>query len=647
MGSENELTESQLGAVEELRSRFFLACEDTTFASEFDERDLERLGYDDWWVYNFFLVGKSKIDTALQKITNSFRWRKEFGVNDITEESFSAEAHEKGAAYPHGKDKEGRTILWFDVKLHNKKIPGQTEKAKRYLVYWLEKLQREYPSEKITVLEDMSGAGVSNMDLEVVKFKIRCFEEYFPFLVDMLFIYEMAWILNAIWKIVEKLLSEEAKSHIKFIRKGDIKTYIEASTLPAHMGGTDTFKWEYKPRSKEFDEFQSILYTEDLQELTDRKDDTLTNGQHPAGTSTNGMNSNNSPSHKKQSTNIKKSNLESPTGDASVRKDNCEIQSSTANRMQNKQSTATGDSSSSRLTNANSIVDDNFQVATPLESDLLTRRVKQARPKNGIIQERPKKVQFAESETEEVTRKKLNEQNKGLRLLRRLKSKDAHVGPLITISPGEQLEFSLNLSKNEEPSLELCARISLQNTRDHTVAFKVKTTSPDRYKVKPSAGPIKPNASVNINVYISTIHKEAISNDKFLVMSTELHEVIRVPAEMTEFWKKVSKEKIMEHRLTCAYVPAEEEKEKIPQDPSIALNKRILQLNEKITTLTELTTEQHSALQQKFNRILILLILISLLMMYFILTVPGNSSEAVSHSCPSQHQVYTDTNSNS
>ncbi|XP_033110671.1 motile sperm domain-containing protein 2-like [Anneissia japonica] len=649
MLSENELTESQLGSVDELRSRFFHACEDSSFASEFDERDLERFGYDDWWVYNFFLLGRSKVDMALQKITNSLRWRKQFGVNDITEESFSIETHQKGAVYPHGRDKEGRTILWFDVKLHNKKIPGNTELAKRYLVYWLEKLQRQYPSQRITVLEDMSAAGVSNMDLEVVKFKIRCFEEYFPFLVDMLFIYEMAWILNAIWKIVEKILSEEAKSHIKFIRKGDVKTYIEGTTLPSHMGGTDNFKWVYTPKSTEEEEFQSILYSEDMQELdvtdSDRntiQTDPLTNERHSAEPLTNGMDSSELPTNvidHTLSTNNKSRNQETPTLGGAP-EENCTIHSPPANDMQNQSPTKR--TSSSLSANTHNVVNDDFQVATPLASDQSQQNVKQKiRLKNGIIQERPKKVQFVESEAEELKRKQVDGRNKNLRLLRRVRTKDSHVGPLLTIIPGEQLEFSFDSTKTDESTSELYSRITLQNTTVNTVAYKVKTTSPDMYKVKPSAGPIKPNANVNISVYISAAHKQTIAKDKFLVLSTKLHEVIKTPAEMTEFWKRVAKEDAIEHRLKCTYVPTEEERERMPDDSNAVLSKQISQLNEKISILTDLTAKQHDAMQYKFNIVLVLLLLALLVAVYLFMRLSTDGSMLEDHACPGHNHMYS------
>ena len=80
------------------------------------------------------------------------------------------------------------------------------------------------------------------------------------------------------------------------------------------------------------------------------------------------------------------------------------------------------------------------------------------------------------------------------------------------------------------------------------VLLQIKTTTPDRYKVRPSAGPINPGASINVTITLLSGDKDSVARDKFLVISTELTEVLRTPAELTEFWKKVNKDDINEHR---------------------------------------------------------------------------------------------------
>ena len=78
--------------------------------------------------------------------------------------------------------------------------------------------------------------------------------------------------------------------------------------------------------------------------------------------------------------------------------------------------------------------------------------------------------------------------------------------------------------------------------------MQIKTTTPDRYKVRPNAGPINPGASINVTITLLSGDKDSVPRDKFLIISTELNEVLRTPSELTEFWKRVAKDDINEHR---------------------------------------------------------------------------------------------------
>ena len=53
---------------------------------------------------------------------------------------------------------------------------------------------------------------------------------------------------------------------------------------------------------------------------------------------------------------------------------------------------------------------------------------------------------------------------------------------------------------------ELTARIQARNISVRVVAYKMKTTSPDRYKVRPSSGSLGPGQSLAMEVSVSRSH---------------------------------------------------------------------------------------------------------------------------------------------
>lgn len=45
----------------------------------------------------------------------------------------------------------------------------------------------------------------------------------------------MPFLLGAVWKVVQAWLSAEQKKFIKFVKKSDIKQYIDEDNLEDHM----------------------------------------------------------------------------------------------------------------------------------------------------------------------------------------------------------------------------------------------------------------------------------------------------------------------------------------------------------------------------------------------------------------------------
>ncbi|XP_068718131.1 motile sperm domain-containing protein 2-like isoform X2 [Montipora capricornis] len=119
---------------------------------------------------------------------------------------------------------------------------------------------------------------------------------------------------------------------------------------------------------------------------------------------------------------------------------------------------------------------------------------------------------------------------------------------LLTIAPSEELLFTGTTSTGE-----ILQSLSLSNNTSSTVAFKVKTTSPESYRVRPSSGIIPAASSSEVSVFLQPGHAASVIRDKFLVMSTELEDA-KSPSELAALWKTLPKTNIVEHRLRCRFV---------------------------------------------------------------------------------------------
>ncbi|KAB5576661.1 hypothetical protein PHYPO_G00200260 [Pangasianodon hypophthalmus] len=422
--------------IQETRQRFKNEfVQDST--QKYDSRDVERLLKDDMLVESYLTWRQFVVDDTLKMIDDSFQWRKDFQLNDLTESSIPRWMFETGAVYLHGYDKEGNKLFWFRVKLHVKDTKTILDK-KRYVAFWLERYVKREPGMPLTVVFDMSESGISNIDMDFVKYVINCFKVYYPKSLSKMILYEMPWIMNAAWKIVKTWLGPEAISKLKFVSKSEVQTYIDAEHLPPHMGGTDQFKYSYPPLPD--DDFQSPIcengpiVSEDESEIKDTESEC-------------------------------KESLES-----------------------------------------------SFNLDQTIKS---------------------KKVNFAEE----------SDRTEGLSRLRGVrKPLTTFKGTMLHVSPAEELSFGSR--ETEKKCL-----IILNNITKNQVAFKVRTTAPEKYRVKPSSSTCEPGANVDILVSLHGGY-QASPQDRFLIMAAEM-EPNSGTSDLSQFWKEVSKSKIIEHRLRC------------------------------------------------------------------------------------------------
>ncbi|XP_002737832.1 motile sperm domain-containing protein 2-like [Saccoglossus kowalevskii] len=505
-------TEAYTARFQELRNEFLEKHADDIANGAYDQRDVQKVRSDDFYVKLFLLHSKGSYDFALEVIHSSLKFRKDFGVYDITEDSFPLELWEIGGLYVHGKDLSGNHLLWF---LGRKFKKGDAQKqllTKKIIVYWLEKISIEHPGEKVTVIQDATQTGLQNMDLEMVKFIITCFKFYYPNMLGVMLVYELPWILNAAWKIIQSWLSEEARKKVILRNKSTIQQQVGADILPPYMGGNDTFEWKYVPTPpKEYQEMMEI-FDEDETEIESTEDGETT-----------------VISNKITEAHI--GNESGMNGEMTVRRRVHFAEDSERPPIVKSQSADNIEVLSSSPSNTKEAL--NHHIASPLK----TRRSKRVG--------------------------------------------DSAKGAHLTISPAEDLEFIATEHNKEAHSV-----ISLCNNTQGLVAFKVKTTAPEVFRVKPSAGTIAPGKSNDVHVSLQSGHEYTVRREKFLILSTQVQNSPKTQSELQSLWKKIPSSSMVEHRLRCSF-------RVVPIDNKIAMKKQT-----EVETLQQQVTKLSSKLEK-------------------------------------------------
>ncbi|KAK7350769.1 hypothetical protein VNO77_09708 [Canavalia gladiata] len=195
-----------------------------------------------------------KLKEAFIMLKNTIRWRKEFGIEELMEESFGDDLEK--TAYMHGLDKEGHPVCYniygeFQNKELYKKTFSDEEKRQRFLkwrIQFLEKSIRKLDftpggiSTIVQVNDLKNSPGPGKWELrQATKQALHLLQDNYPeFVAKQVFI-NVPWWYLAVNRMISPFLTQRTKS--KFLFAGPSKSaetllrYIAAEQLPVKYGG--------------------------------------------------------------------------------------------------------------------------------------------------------------------------------------------------------------------------------------------------------------------------------------------------------------------------------------------------------------------------------------------------------------------------
>uniref|UniRef100_A0A3Q0SWG8 Vesicle-associated membrane protein-associated protein A n=1 Tax=Amphilophus citrinellus TaxID=61819 RepID=A0A3Q0SWG8_AMPCI len=102
--------------------------------------------------------------------------------------------------------------------------------------------------------------------------------------------------------------------------------------------------------------------------------------------------------------------------------------------------------------------------------------------------------------------------------------------------------------------------LKLKNPSDRRVCFKVKTTAPRRYCVRPNSGVIDAGASVSISVMLQPFDYDPNEKSKHKFMVQTIFAPPNV-TDMDSLWKDAKPDDLMDSKLRCVFeLPSENDK---------------------------------------------------------------------------------------
>lgn len=122
---------------------------------------------------------------------------------------------------------------------------------------------------------------------------------------------------------------------------------------------------------------------------------------------------------------------------------------------------------------------------------------------------------------------------------------------LLVIEPANELKFVG----------PFCTAVSsymrLSNPTEHVILFKIKTTAPKKYCVRPNCGVLEPKSTIEIAIILQPFIFDAAEKNKhkFMVQSMIMPEG---DVGVEQLWKDVSPDDLMDSKLRCVFeLPAD------------------------------------------------------------------------------------------
>jgi hypothetical protein len=213
----------------------------------------------------FMRARKWDVSRAVAMLAGCLKWRLDNNVEELAEQGDLGngpkiekfiDQEQSGKAYALGTALNEQPICYIHVRKHfTSGQPGSSMQS--YVIYVMESFRMLMmpPNDKVTLLFDLTGFGLKNMDWSCILFILKCLEAYFPESLGILYIHNAPWIFSGIWKILSPMLDPVVRAKVKFTKgPQDMTDRIPAERLITDLGGNCTNEFKFiEPKDGEND----------------------------------------------------------------------------------------------------------------------------------------------------------------------------------------------------------------------------------------------------------------------------------------------------------------------------------------------------------------------------------------------------------
>ena len=205
-----------------------------------DEIDIYLICSDDWSIERFLLDQKDQ-QSAFSALLKAMQWKNEFGVHKRTDKYFMREFFEWGDPELYGRDKQGRYIVWANMRNTNQPNNKDIiEIMKMISVHFTNKHDKIAHKNGLTFVNCFFGFDTKNINIDFIKFLKKSGEVY-PLLERCYLIIGLKTIHFTIAKWVLPFFKKSLhglQRDIKFISIEELNNFMDSELIPVEIGGS-------------------------------------------------------------------------------------------------------------------------------------------------------------------------------------------------------------------------------------------------------------------------------------------------------------------------------------------------------------------------------------------------------------------------
>lgn len=199
--------------------------------------DIERVRNEQWQVERFLIDQQPNDDEneAFKALCKSLQWKKSFGIHERCDQSFAKELWELCSVEINGRDYKGRVIQWESIR-NQRKFKELKLIAQQFVAHNIERLDRMAGSDGFILVSNIDGANFSNIDNEIIQYKLATIDHY-PVGLRQLLVVDLPWFFNSLVRVMLSFTSPRLQEMIIYCKRTELTKYIDEKYIHHSLNG--------------------------------------------------------------------------------------------------------------------------------------------------------------------------------------------------------------------------------------------------------------------------------------------------------------------------------------------------------------------------------------------------------------------------